>query len=83
MLDAVKLWKRGVPTVAITLDTFLVAAQDQAKAMAMPDIPLVVIPHMNAGETPQDFSARAEAASAEIAGHLELGRPAWRMVVAR
>ena len=53
MLDSVKLWKRGVPAVAVTLDTFLVAAQDQAKAMAMPDIPLVVIPHLKAGETPE------------------------------
>jgi hypothetical protein len=83
MLDSVKLWKRGVPAVAVTLDTFLVAAQDQAKAMAMPDIPLVVIPHLKAGETPQDFSARAEAAFAEIAGHLQLGRPALQAVAAR
>lgn len=83
MLDSVKLWKRGVPAVAVTLDTFLVAAQDQAKAMAMPDIPLVVIPHLKAGETPEDFSLRAEAAFAEIAGHLKLGRPALQAVAAR
>ncbi len=82
MLDSVKLWKRGVPAVAVTLDTFLVAAQDQAKAMAMPDIPLVVIPHLKAGETPEDFSARAEAAFVEIAGHLQLGRPALQAVAA-
>ena len=61
---------------AVTLDTFLVAAQDQAKAMAMPDIPLVVIPHLKAGETAEDFSQRAQAAFAEIVRHLELGRPA-------
>lgn len=83
MLDSAKLWKRGVPTIAVALDTFLVAAQDQAKAMAMPDLPLVVIPHLKAGETPQDFSARAEAAFAEIAGHLKLGRLALRTVAAR
>ena len=82
MLDSVKLWKRGVPAVAVTLDTFLVAAQDQAMAMAMPDIPLVVIPHLKAGETPEDFSARAEAVFVEIAGHLQLSRPALQAVAA-
>lgn len=82
MLDSAKLWKRGVPTVAVTLDTFLVAAQDQAKAMAMPDIPLVVIPHLRAGETAEDFSQRAETAFAEIVRHLKLERPALRAVAA-
>lgn len=72
MLDSAKLWKRGVKTVAVTFDTFLVAAQDQAKAMAMPDIPIVVIPHIKAGEKPEDFRVRAENALAEIAGHLDL-----------
>ena len=82
MLDSAKLWKRGVPAVAVTLDTFLVAAQDQAKAMAMPDIPLVVIPHLKAGETAEDFSHRARAAFAEIAHHLDLKRPALQAVAA-
>ena len=80
MLDSAKLWKRGVLAVAVTLDTFLVAAQDQAKAMSLPDIPLVVIPHLKAGETPEDFSQRAEAAFAEISVHLKLGRPALQAV---
>ena len=75
MLDAAKLWKRGVRAVAVTFDTFLVAAQDQAKAMAMPEIPLVVIPHIKAGETPEDFRGRAEEALAEIAAQLELDGP--------
>lgn len=82
MLDSAKLWKRGVPAVAVTLDTFLAAAQDQAKAMAMPDIPLVVIPHLKAGETAEDFSQRAQAAFSEIARHLELERPALQAVAA-
>lgn len=75
MLDAAKLWKRGVRAVVVTFDTFLVAAQDQAKAMAMPEIPLVVIPHIKAGETPEDFRSRAEEALAEIAAQLELDGP--------
>ena len=62
MLDAAKLWKRGVRAVVVTFDTFLVAAQDQAKAMAMPEIPIVVIPHVKAGETSEDFRGRAEEA---------------------
>lgn len=83
MLDSAKLWKRGVPTVAVAFDTFLVAAQDQAKAMAMPDIPIVVIPHLKAGETPADFRRRAEDAFAAIAAHLKLGRPTLQVVATR
>ena len=75
MLDSAKLWKRGGRAVAVTFDTFLVAAQDQAKAMSMPDIPIVVIPHIKAGEKPEDFRGRAESALAEIAAHLELDGP--------
>lgn len=83
MLDSAKLWKRGVPAVAVAFDTFQVAAKDQAKAMAMPDIPIVVIPHLKAGEKPEDFRQRAEAAYAEIVGHLQLGRPALQAVAGR
>ena len=83
MLDSAKLWKRGVPAVAVAFDTFLVAAKDQAKAMAMPDIPIVVIPHLKAGETPEDFRHRAEAAFAEIVSHLRLGRPTLQAVAGR
>lgn len=83
MLDSVRLWKRGVPAVAIAFDTFLIAAKDQAKAMAMPDIPIVVIPHLKAGEAPEDFRRRAEAAFAEIVAHLQLGRPALQAVAHR
>jgi len=83
MLECAKLRNRGVPAVAVAFDTFLVAARDQAKAMAMPDIPIVVIPHLKAGETAEDFRRRAEAAFAEIAGHLRLGRPVLQAVTGR
>ena len=83
MLDSAKLCKRGVPAVAISFDTFLVAAKDQAKAMAMPDIPIVVIPHLKAGETPADFRRRADEAYAEIVRHLQLGKPALQAVGGR
>ena len=69
--------------MAVAFDTFLVAAQDQAKAMAMPDIPIVVIPHLKAGETPEDFRLRAEAALAEITRHLQLSRPQLQAVGGR
>ena len=80
MLDSAKLWRRGVKTVAVAFDTFLVAAQDQSKAMAMPDTPIVVIPHLKAGEKPDDFRVRAENAVAEIAEHLVLDGPNLRVV---
>ena len=80
MLDSAKLWRRGVKTVAVAFDTFLVAAQDQSKAMAMPDTPIVVIPHLKAGEKPDDFRVRAENAVAEFAEHLVLDGPNLRVV---
>jgi hypothetical protein len=83
MLDSARLWKRSVPAVAISFDTFLVAAKDQAKAMGMPDIPIVIIPHLKAGETPADFRKRAEVAYAEIVEHLQLGRPVLQAVGGR
>ena len=83
MLDSAKLWKRSVPAVAISFDTFLVAAKDQAKAMGMTDIPIVVIPHLKAGDTPDDFRRRAEDAYVEIVKHLQLERPTLQVVGAR
>lgn len=72
MLDAAKLRKRGVPSVVVAFDTFFTAAQDQARAMAMPDIPIIVIPHIRAREKPEDFRGRADAALAEITAKLKL-----------
>jgi hypothetical protein len=83
MLDSARLLKRGVPAVAVSFDTFLIAARDQAKAMATPDIPIVVIPHLKAGETPEHFRRRAEEAFAEITSHLQLGRPVLQSVGGR
>lgn len=72
MLDAAKLRKRGVSAAVVAFDTFVTAARDQARAMSMPDIPLVVIPHLRAGERPEDFRARAEAALADVRTALAL-----------
>lgn len=72
MLDAAKLRKRGVSSVVVAFDTFVTAARDQARAMSMPDIPLVVIPHLRAGERAADFRSRAEAALAEVRTALAL-----------
>ena len=72
MLDAAKLRKRGVSSVVVAFDTFVTAAQDQARAMSMPDIPLVVIPHLRAGEQAADFGSRAEVALAEVRAALAL-----------
>lgn len=46
----------------------------------MPDIPIVVIPHVKAGETPEDFRRRAEAVLAEIVMHLQFGRSVLQVV---
>lgn len=68
MLDAAKLRKRGVSAAVVAFDTFVTAA----RAMSMPDIPLVVIPHLRAGERPEDFRARAQAALADVRTALAL-----------
>ena len=71
-----KTVEAGVRAVVVTFDTFLAAAQDQAKAMAMPEIPIVVIPHIKAGEKPEDFRGRAEEALGRDCRAARTGRTA-------
>ena len=68
-------WTDGLAVVPPT--------EELVEAMAMPDIPIVVIPHLKAGETAEDFRQRAEAAFAEIAAHLQLGQLTLQAVAGR
>jgi hypothetical protein len=42
--DAVGLERRGIPTVTVCTERFLVAAQAQAEALGVPDLRLITIP---------------------------------------
>lgn len=43
--DVVRLEKMGIPTAAVATDAFLDEASDQARLLAMPDYPMVWLPH--------------------------------------
>lgn len=43
--DVVRLEKMGIPTAAVATDAFLDEACDQARLLAMPDYPMVWLPH--------------------------------------
>lgn len=43
--DVVRLEKMGIPTAAVATDAFLDEAVDQARLLAMPDYPMVWLPH--------------------------------------
>lgn len=56
------LEKLGVPTVTLCTDVFLGLAKDEARALGMPALPIVVIPHPLGGEPPERVQARGEGA---------------------
>ena len=43
--DVIRLEKMGIPTAAVATDAFLDEACDQARLLAMPDYPMVWLPH--------------------------------------
>lgn len=43
--DVIRLEKMGIPTAAVATDAFLDEAVDQARLLAMPDYPMIWLPH--------------------------------------
>lgn len=43
--DGVTLEKRGVPTATINSDAFVVLGQQEAIALGLPGLPIVMVPH--------------------------------------
>ena len=43
--DVIRLEKMGIPTAAVATDAFLDEAIDQARLLAMPDYPMIWLPH--------------------------------------
>jgi len=60
LLDATRLRKRGIDTVAIVWDVFEEAAHAMAKLQGVADLPILVIPHMATGEDDDDQRRKAE-----------------------
>ena len=66
MLDAARLTKKGIETVAVVWDIFEWAATTHAELQGVPDLPLVVVPQIVVGETDVHQRAKARVASKEI-----------------
>jgi hypothetical protein len=61
LLDATRLRKRGIDTVAIVWDIFEIAARAQARLQGVPELPIFVIPKIAQGENDDDQRQKAKA----------------------
>lgn len=59
MLDAARIKKAGLPSLVIVWDTFEKAAQVHARVQGVPDLEIVVIPHLKAHEGEADQRRKA------------------------
>ena len=66
MLDAARLTKKGIDTIAVVWDIFEWAAHTHAELQGVPDLPLVVVPQLAVGETDGHQRQKARVAAKEI-----------------
>jgi hypothetical protein len=66
LLDAARLRKKGIDTIAVVWDIFEWAATTHAELQGVPGLPLVVVPQIAVGETEVHQRAKARVASKEI-----------------
>lgn len=66
MLDATRLHKRGVPTVAISWEIFERAARSMAKLQGVPELPLAIIQKLEVGQGPAEQHAKGRACAEAI-----------------
>jgi hypothetical protein len=66
MLDASRLYKRGIPTTAISWEIFERAATSMARLQGVPDLPLTIIQKLEVGQTPDDQRAKGRTCAAAI-----------------
>lgn len=57
--DGVTLEKRGVPTATVNSDAFVVLGQQEAVALGVPGLPIVVVPHPMGDVVAAEVEARA------------------------
>lgn len=72
--DAVRLERRGVPTVVVGTEPFLDEAIEQAQVLGMPDQRAVLVAHPVQLLTPEQLDALADAAYPAIVRWLTNGR---------
>jgi hypothetical protein len=68
--DVVRLEKMGIPTAAVATDAFLDEAADQARLLAMPDYPMIWLPHPVAIVDEEGIRRLAREAAARIVERL-------------
>jgi hypothetical protein len=66
LLDATRLRKHGLPTVALVWDIFERAAKAMASLQGVPDLPIVVVPQVLVGETDAHQRAKGTGAAAHV-----------------
>jgi len=70
--DAVRLERRGVPTVVVGTEPFVDEAIEQARVLGMPDYRAVLIPHPVQLLSDEELHALADQAFAAIESRLTL-----------
>jgi hypothetical protein len=66
LLDAARLRKHGLPTVALVWDIFERAANAMASLQGVPDLPIVVVNQVLVGETSVEQRAKGTAVAKDI-----------------
>jgi hypothetical protein len=73
VLDATRLYKRGVPTVAISWEIFERAARSMATLQGVPELSLAIIQKLEVGQGPSDQHAKGRACADVILERLVPG----------
>jgi hypothetical protein len=76
LLDATRLRKRGIDTVAIVWDVFEIAARAMAKLHGVADLPILAIPHIASGENDDDQRRKAKGCLPDLVACWEMPPPA-------
>jgi hypothetical protein len=66
LLDAARLVKQGLPTVALVWDIFEHAARAMASLQAVPDLAVVVVPQVVVGETEAEQRSKGAKAAHRV-----------------
>jgi hypothetical protein len=66
LLDATRLYKQGLPTVALVWDIFERAAKTMASLQGVPNLPVIVVPQVLVGESDADQRKKGTAVARRI-----------------
>ncbi len=74
ILDAIKLEKKGIPTISICSHQFTAFAHELAKSHGMENLRIVEIEHPIAGQSPEQVKIKVEKILLEIKALLKLNK---------